>query len=131
MPLYQLKQRHDVIRQFTPNWFTVTMGTGVVALILAEFSTFAQSINIFATLLWQINIVLFSLFSVLYILRWLIYPHEARHIFTHSSMALFLGTIPMGLATIINGFLKFGVVLYVMLLYRLRKCFGMSMYFWQ
>ncbi|MGR3978742.1 C4-dicarboxylate ABC transporter [Acinetobacter sp. 1207_04] len=111
-PLYQLKQRHDVIRQFTPNWFTVTMGTGVVALILAEFSVFAQSINIFATLLWQMNIVLFSLFSVLYILRWLIYPHEARQIFTHSSMALFLGTIPMGLATIINGFLKFGVVLY-------------------
>lgn len=80
-PLYQLKQRHDVIRQFTPNWFTVTMGVGVVALILAEFSVFAQSINMFATLLWQMNIVLFSLFSVLYILRWLIYPHEAR-IFT-------------------------------------------------
>lgn len=38
MPLYQLKQRHDVIRQFTPNWFTITMGTGVVALILSEFS---------------------------------------------------------------------------------------------
>ena len=63
-------------------------------------------------LLWQINIGLFCVFSVLYLLRWLIYPHEARHIFTHSSMALFLGTIPMGLATIINGFLKFGVFLY-------------------
>ena len=112
MPLYQLQQRHDVIRQFTPNWFTVTMGTGVVALILAEFSFLSQSINTLAMLLWQINIGLFCVFSVLYLLRWLIYPHEARHIFTHSSMALFLGTIPMGLATIINGFLKFGVFLY-------------------
>lgn len=112
MPLYQLQQRHDVIRQFTPNWFTVTMGTGVVALILAEFSFLSQSINTLATLLWQINIGLFCVFSVLYLLRWLIYPHEARHIFTHSSMALFLGTIPMGLATTINGFLKFGVLLY-------------------
>ncbi len=26
-----IKQRQDVIRQFTPNWFTATMGTGVVA----------------------------------------------------------------------------------------------------
>ena len=112
MPLYQLKQRHDVIRQFTPNWFTITMGTGVVALILSEFSFLSQLINTFAILLWQINIGLFCVFSVLYLLRWLIYPHEARHIFTHSSMALFLGTIPMGLATIINGFLKFGIVLY-------------------
>ncbi len=35
-PFQQLKQRGDIIRQFTPNWFTVTMGTGVVALIIAE-----------------------------------------------------------------------------------------------
>ena len=58
------------------------------------------------------NTLLFCVFSVLYILRWLIYPHEARQIFSHSSMALFLGAIPMGLATVINGFLKYGIVLY-------------------
>ncbi len=40
-PFYQLEQTRDVIRQFTPNWFTMTMGTGVVALILPEFP-FAQ-----------------------------------------------------------------------------------------
>jgi len=25
---------HDIIRQFTPSWFTVTMGTGILALAL-------------------------------------------------------------------------------------------------
>jgi tellurite resistance protein TehA-like permease len=42
---------------------------------------------------------------VLYGLRWAFYPHEAKQIFQHPSMSLFLGTIPMALATILNGFL--------------------------
>lgn len=111
-PFYQLHHPKEVIRQFTPNWFTVTMGTGVVALILPEFPFAHELLLRIATLLWQANTVLFSVFSILYLLRWLIYPHEARQIFSHSSMALFLGTIPMGLATVLNGFLKFGLPLY-------------------
>ena len=111
-PFYQLEQTRDVIRQFTPNWFTMTMGTGVVALILPEFP-FAQALLWqVATGLWQFNIMVFSAFMMLYLLRWLIYPQEAKQIFSHPSMALFLGAIPMGLATIINGFLKFGIILY-------------------
>lgn len=111
-PFYQLEQTRDVIRQFTPNWFTMTMGTGVVALILPEFP-FAQALLWqVATGLWQFNIMVFSAFMMLYLLRWLIYPQEAKQIFYHPSMALFLGAIPMGLATIINGFLKFGISLY-------------------
>ena len=111
-PFYQLHHPREVIRQFTPNWFTVTMGTGVVALILPEFPFAHELLLRIATLLWQANTLLFSVFSILYLLRWLIYPHEARQIFSHSSMALFLGTIPMGLATVLNGFLKFGLPLY-------------------
>lgn len=111
-PFYQLEKPKEVIRQFTPNWFTVTMGTGVVALILPEFP-FAQAwLWQLATLLWQFNSLLFVTFTTLYILRWLIYPQEAKQIFSHPSMALFLGAIPMGLATVLNGFLKFGVVIY-------------------
>jgi tellurite resistance protein TehA-like permease len=32
------------------------------------------------------------------------FPHEAKQIFNHPNMSLFLGAIPMGLATILNGF---------------------------
>lgn len=35
-PFQQLPQMQDLIRHFTPNWFAVTMGTGVLALIVAE-----------------------------------------------------------------------------------------------
>ena len=111
-PFYQLAQNRDVIRQFTPNWFTMTMGTGVVALIISEFPFAHDLFWTLGTGLWQFNTLLFCVFSLLYILRWLIYPHEARQIFSHSSMALFLGAIPMGLATVINGFLKYGIALY-------------------
>lgn len=111
-PFYQLNQSKDVIRHFTPNWFTATMGTGVVSMILIQLP-FAQSfLFTLATLLWQFNIILFSVFSVLYLLRWFLFPHEAKQIFNHPNMSLFLGAIPMGLATILNGFLSFGVGLY-------------------
>ncbi|WP_353172798.1 TDT family transporter [Acinetobacter rudis] len=111
-PFYHLQQPRELIRQFTPNWFTMVMGTGVVSLILPEFASGSTELLWLAQTLWQINIVFFSIFSVLYALRWIIYPKEAQQIFSHPSMALFLGAIPMALATLLNGFLKYGIDLY-------------------
>ncbi len=111
-PFYQLQQKQDLIRQFTPNWFTVTMGTGVAALVLAELPFAHGALWQIGAAVWQFNIGLFAAFSILYALRWMLYPDEARQIFSHPVMSLFLGAIPMGLATILNGFLKFGAALY-------------------
>ena len=111
-PFQQQPQMQDLIRHFTPNWFAVTMGTGVLALIVAELPFDSFLMGQMGTILWQMNMLIFILFSILYGLRWLIFPHEAKQIFKHASMSLFLGAIPMGLATILNGFLKFGVPLY-------------------
>lgn len=111
-PFYQLEQSRDVIRHFTPNWFTATMGTGVVAMILAQLPFASSILFMLATKLWQFNILLFITFSILYGLRWILFPTEAKQIFNHPNMSLFLGAIPMGLATITNGFLSFGVHLY-------------------
>ena len=33
-PFSRLVHRRDVVRQFTPNWFAMTMGTGIMFLIL-------------------------------------------------------------------------------------------------
>lgn len=111
-PFYQLEQSRDVIRHFTPNWFTATMGTGVVAMILAQLPFASSVLFMLATKLWQFNILLFITFSILYGLRWILFPIEAKQILNHPNMSLFLGAIPMGLATIVNGFLSFGVHLY-------------------
>ncbi len=103
------RPRREIIRQFTPNWFAATMGTGVLALALAQLPIEVPGQRAFAEGLWLFNILLFAVFSLLYGARWVLFFHEARRIFGHSTVSMFFGTIPMGLATIINGFLLFGV----------------------
>lgn len=108
-PLSQLQHPREVIRQFTPNWFAATMGTGVLALALAQLPVSIPGMHAFAEGLWMFNILLFALFTVAYTARWILFFDEARRIFGHSTVSMFFGTIPMGLATIINGFLLFGL----------------------
>lgn len=108
-PLSHLQHPREAIRQFTPNWFAATMGTGVLALALAQLPVSNPGLHAFAEGLWLFNIVLFVLFTALYAARWVMFFDEARRIFGHSTVSMFFGTIPMGLATIINGFLLFGL----------------------
>ncbi|WP_236169114.1 TDT family transporter [Pseudomonas atacamensis] len=108
-PFSQLQHPREVIRQFTPNWFAATMGTGVLALALAQLPLAIPGLRAVAEGLWLFNILLFSLFTAAYAARWILFFDEARRIFGHSTVSMFFGTIPMGLATIINGFLLFGL----------------------
>ncbi|WP_095144008.1 MULTISPECIES: TDT family transporter [unclassified Pseudomonas] len=108
-PLSHLHHPLEAIRQFTPNWFAATMGTGVLALALAQLPVSIPGLHAFAEGLWMFNIFLFLLFSGLYAARWVLFFDEARRIFGHSTVSMFFGTIPMGLATIINGMLVFGL----------------------
>ena len=108
-PFSQLDRPLEVIRQFTPNWFAVTMGTGILALALATFPLPLPGLHAIAEGLWLLDVLLFSLFTGLYAARWLLFYQEAREIFAHATVSMFLGTIPMGLATLINGLLLFGL----------------------
>lgn len=108
-PLNSLSSPKDAIRQFTPNWFAATMGTGILALALAQFPWQVPGLHLVAEGLWLLNIALFSLFSLMYLARWVLYFDEAKRIFGHSTVSMFFGTIPMGMATIINGLLAFGL----------------------
>lgn len=108
-PFSHLQHPREVIRQFTPNWFAATMGTGVLALALAQLPVANAGLHAVAEALWLFNIFLFVLFTALYAARWVLFYDEARRIFGHSTVSMFFGTIPMGLATIINGFLVFGL----------------------
>ncbi len=107
-PLRHLVSPGEVVRQFTPNWFTATMGTGILALALNQLPLRVPGLHAVAVGLWLFDIALFALFSGLYLARWTLYFDGARRIFGHSVMSMFFGAIPMGLATIINGFIVFG-----------------------
>ncbi|WP_210640007.1 MULTISPECIES: TDT family transporter [unclassified Pseudomonas] len=108
-PLSHLPRPLEAIRQFTPNWFAVVMGTGVLALALAQWPANVSGLRLLGEGLWLFNILLFVVFTGLYAARWVLFFDEARRIFGHSTVSMFFGTIPMGLATIINGFLVFGL----------------------
>ncbi|QJD68846.1 TDT family transporter [Xanthomonas campestris pv. badrii] len=108
-PLAALSGPRELVRQFTPNWFAATMGTGIFALALAQLPRHNPGLAAVGELLWLCNGALFLLFSLLYAARWALFFDEARRIFGHASASLFLGTIPMGLATVINGLLLYGV----------------------
>jgi C4-dicarboxylate transporter/malic acid transport protein len=108
-PFSHLQHPREVIRQFTPNWFAATMGTGVLALALMQLPVANPVLRTIAEGLWLFNIFLFLLFTLLYAARWVMFFDEARRIFGHSTVSMFFGTIPMGLATIINGFVLFGL----------------------
>src|SRR3989344_4853320 len=108
-PFSHLQHPREVIRQFTPNWFAATMGTGVLALALMQLPVASPVLHAIAEGLWLFNIFLFLLFTLLYAARWVLFFDEARRIFGHSTVSMFFGTIPMGLATIINGFVVFGL----------------------
>jgi len=108
-PLSHLVHPREVVRQFTPNWFAASMGTGVLALALAQFPATVPGLRAVGEGLWLFNIGLFSLFSLLYAARWVFFFDGAKRIFGHSVVSMFFGCIPIGLATIINGFLSFGL----------------------
>lgn len=101
-----------VVRNFTPNWFTVTMGTGVLALALEQFPLPLPGLHSAGLALWLFTIALFLLFTLLYATRWICFSREARGIFRHPVASMFFGAIPMGLATLLNGFLVFGLPLW-------------------
>ncbi|HEY0271431.1 MAG TPA: TDT family transporter [Sphingomonas sp.] len=111
-PLRHLDHPREMIRQFTPNWFAATMGTGVLALALPQVPAIGDRLRPIGEALWLFDILLFAAFSCLYAARWLLFGHEARRIFGHNVVSMFIGTIPMGLATIVNGFLVFGLPLW-------------------
>ena len=109
-PFSSLSSPREVVRQFTPNWFTASMGTGILSVGLSLFPLSVPGMRAVAEGLWLFNIGLFTLFCGLYAARWIAYPREAARVFGHSVVSMFFGAIPMALATIINGVLIFGIV---------------------
>ncbi|MBU1332789.1 MAG: TDT family transporter [Gammaproteobacteria bacterium] len=97
------------IRHFTPNWFAMTMGTGVLALVIAHLPWPSPGLMRLAEGLWWFTVGLFVLFSLLFMLRLILFRDTIWPMLLHPVQSMFLGAIPMGLAVLIKGLLLFGV----------------------
>ena len=91
-----------IIRNFTPSWFSVTMGTGVTSILLFNLPYNGTWLHYIAYIIFVLNVVLFVTFFLISLLRYTLYPKIWRAMIRHPAQSLFLGCFPMGLATIIN-----------------------------
>ncbi len=110
-PLTRVARPREIVRQFTPNWFTATMGTGILSLTIPQFPFAQPALHQVGVVLWLFNIGLFAICCALMLGRAMFFWDSFVRLFAHPVQSMFLGAIPMGLATIVNGFLVFGIPL--------------------
>ncbi|AOV18001.1 C4-dicarboxylate ABC transporter [Acidihalobacter aeolianus] len=99
----------DIIRHFTPNWFTMNMGTGILFLSLHEsYPSALPGQDVLTRGLWLFDMVLYLIFTALLLSRFVLFPDTLGRLLRHPVQSMFLGAIPMGLVPILDGWLLFG-----------------------
>jgi len=83
-------------------WYSVTMGTGIVSILLHNLPYNAIWIYWFSVIFFALNCLLFALFTVISLVRYIVYPEIWGAMIRHPTQSLFLGTVPMGFATLVN-----------------------------
>ncbi|KAI1353952.1 voltage-dependent anion channel-domain-containing protein [Xylaria sp. FL0043] len=120
MPLLSppLEQPHEWIIQpvesgflrlaqnFDFKWYGSTMGTGIVSILLFTFSNIythgSGMLFQLSVAFYILNVVLFSLIFMMTIFRYILYPRLFVMLVSDPGQAMYLGTFPMGFATIIS-----------------------------
>ncbi|OAQ61096.2 sulfite transporter Ssu1 [Pochonia chlamydosporia 170] len=90
------------VKTFTPSWFTINMGTGIVSILLHNLPFDNRGLYWISVVIFAINVLLFVAFSIITLIRYLLYQGLWTAMIRHPVVPLFLGAIPMGLATIIT-----------------------------
>ncbi|KAI0081905.1 hypothetical protein K474DRAFT_1681654 [Panus rudis PR-1116 ss-1] len=93
-----------IIRHFAPAWFAAIMGTGAISILFFNFPYATGSIPLktFTYIFFILNLILFSLFSLITIARYVLFPDIWTIMIRHPVQSLYLGCYPMGATTLIN-----------------------------
>lgn len=78
------------------------MGTGITSILLHNLPYNGRWLYWISVIMFCLNVLLFITFSIISIMRYIMFPGLFMFMVRHPVQSLFLGTIPMGLATIIN-----------------------------
>lgn len=78
------------------------MGTGIVSILIHNLPYNGIWLYWISVVFFALNVLLFTVFLLLSIVRYALYPEIWFAMIRHPSQSLFLGTLPMGLATIVN-----------------------------
>ncbi|KAM0719544.1 hypothetical protein Q7P37_003674 [Cladosporium fusiforme] len=91
-----------IVRNFSPAWFVTTMGTGIVAVLFKSIPFEARWLYWLSIVFFALNTGLFFLAIVISAMRYAIWPEIWTVMIEDPNNSLFLGTVPMGFATLIN-----------------------------
>jgi len=78
------------------------MGTGITSILLHNLPYNGTWLQYISYILFGLNVLLFIIFLGISIARYTLYPKIWIAMVRHPAQSLFLGTFPMGLATIVN-----------------------------
>lgn len=78
------------------------MGTGIVSILLHNLPYNGAWLYWISVVLFALNVLLFLSFLFISGLRYTLYPEIWFAMIKHPAQSLFVGTFPMGLATIVN-----------------------------
>lgn len=85
-----------------PRWFSVTMGTGIVSMLLHSLPYNGAWLYWLSIVIFVLNVFLFMAGCFITLLRHILYPEVFLAMIKHPVQSMFIGCFPMGLATIIN-----------------------------
>ncbi|KAF9741482.1 hypothetical protein PMIN06_010573 [Paraphaeosphaeria minitans] len=91
-----------IVRNFSPSWFAVTMGTGIVSLLFITIPFQARWLYWLSVIFFCLNTLLYFAFLVISILRYTLYPEIWKVMVADRTNSLFLGCIPIGFATLVE-----------------------------
>ncbi|KAI0345188.1 hypothetical protein BDW22DRAFT_1325780, partial [Trametopsis cervina] len=91
-------------RHFTWAWHTVIMGTGIISSVIQNFPYHngSMGLKIMTIFFFLLNLVLFVFVITMTILRYVVYPKVWSKMIAHPAHSLFIGALPMGIATLLN-----------------------------
>ncbi|TYJ51460.1 hypothetical protein B9479_007972 [Cryptococcus floricola] len=92
----------QALLNLTPAFFSLTMGTGIVSILLYDFPFSAHWLRVLAVVIFVFNVVLFLVLLFANIARFVIWKGLFAATLTHPVASMFWGTLPMGLVTLVN-----------------------------
>jgi len=98
----------QIIKNFAPSWFASVMGTGILAMTSLFYSEYIPFLKNLAYLLFYLNIVLFFVLLVPWILRWVLFRKEALNDLEHPVISNFYATIAIGMLVLAADFIGIG-----------------------
>ena len=98
----------DIIKNFVPSWFAAVMGTGILAVDSLLYSAYLPILKDVAVALFYFNVLLFFIFLIPWVLRWIMFKDNALADLKHPVLSAFYPTIAVGCLVLGADFINIG-----------------------